>query len=331
VTSDPVDSFDILISKEHGFARVFDLFTFPYHLPGQPWRSGLDFMLDMSSKNDLAVNQARGELPSRTNKIFDIVDFVAPTEQELVPWNTGDILESLHQDGLSPLSITNLQRIMDTVVSYTVAGHTATVVLSGTHAACPAMLTCSPVSTATTYLLHDNAYPIGDPGYIPEEGMFPSYIFYYPYDSTLCKHSPAYTVIPRRYHAPASFDFEYERARYKFGVFDDENGADLEDLTYYKIGSNSCGTPIPSLVQAVNPTDISIFPDPASSEMIIDCGQATARQISLTDMLGRSLITLKDPASHTLVNVANIPPGQYVLTIATQNGGRINRKVSVVH
>ncbi len=57
VTSDPLDSFQIFLGKNHGFVQVFDLYTFPYHKPDSVYRVGLDFFLDRSTLTNVFVNQ----------------------------------------------------------------------------------------------------------------------------------------------------------------------------------------------------------------------------------------------------------------------------------
>ncbi len=105
-TNDPVNNFQIILSKNHGFVQVFDLFTFPYHYPGfvgldstgfishtiRFYDYYLDLLLDNLGTCDLGC--FHDNLPDTINSIFHLFDFHNPTYNEIYNFSAGDIYES---------------------------------------------------------------------------------------------------------------------------------------------------------------------------------------------------------------------------------------------
>jgi hypothetical protein len=89
VTSDPIDSLQILLSKNNGFVEVFDLYTFPYHNPGSTLYHGVDYFFDKSA--------ASGSI--RNTQAFKMISFFNPTLEQLYDWNVGDIYEYSYCNG----------------------------------------------------------------------------------------------------------------------------------------------------------------------------------------------------------------------------------------
>ena len=89
VHSDPVDSFQIILSKNNGFVQAFDLYTFPYHKPDSLFRAGLDYFLDRSNMpyDDIGAVYT----PSKAYSIFRLTNFINPTQEQLYNWGVGDI------------------------------------------------------------------------------------------------------------------------------------------------------------------------------------------------------------------------------------------------
>jgi len=122
-SSDPVNNFEIILSKAHGFVQVFDLYTFPYHKPGNV-AAGImtyDYYLDLV-EGDLACVCDMGTSPnsaSTANSVFRLAPFHNPTFMELNSFSVGEVLE--FNDLLSAYngqSNTNTQTL-DTILSKT--------------------------------------------------------------------------------------------------------------------------------------------------------------------------------------------------------------------
>lgn len=172
VTSDPLDSFQVILSKNNGFVQVFDLYTFPYHKPDSIYRLGLDFFLDRSTCTTYNINNNAGIpiAPNQTITLFTLTDFINPNEQQLNNWNVGDVIESSSAFGsimpYDPAYV--IYTLMDTVASKVISGDAAIYTINGLPFECPdhAPLTlypCAPICNAGTYTFYDNIYPILNP------------------------------------------------------------------------------------------------------------------------------------------------------------------------
>ena len=133
-TADPVNNFEIILSKNHGFVKVFDLYTFPYHIPNNissgMW--GYDYYLDLVT-NVLPCEcdePAPHNYVDTTNSIFHIVPFHNPTLMELNNFSVGEVFEfhdnNSQYDGNYVVDIITLDTILSktytaTSVNYTLA------------------------------------------------------------------------------------------------------------------------------------------------------------------------------------------------------------------
>ena len=200
-TADPLDSFTIILSKNHGFVQVFDLYTFPYHKADSAYRPGLDFFLDRSTCDYNYINVESGFSPAANITLFKLVNFINPTEQQLYNWNVGDIIESYHNYANCPFgfycsgAVYVNDYILETVTSKTISGHEANYILDGSHYsrrywADPFRI----IDNAGSYTFYDNVFPIADSAFIPESRMEANYVFYFPGDTTICGANPTYEV-----------------------------------------------------------------------------------------------------------------------------------------
>ncbi|MFI5196347.1 MAG: hypothetical protein ACHQD8_04595, partial [Chitinophagales bacterium] len=88
ITADPVNNFQIVLSKNHGFVHTFDLYTFPYHAPDSNYARGFDYYLDA-----LIHNSTAPFIPTQSNSTFALVQLTNPTGSQLYDWNVGDVFE----------------------------------------------------------------------------------------------------------------------------------------------------------------------------------------------------------------------------------------------
>jgi Secretion system C-terminal sorting domain len=104
-TFDPVNNFQIILSKHSGFVQIFDLYTFPYHYPhyvgygryhGYTYQiRNFDWYLDVVLGNlgtcDLGCTD---NLPDTINSVFHLFPFHNPQRMEIYDYSLGDVYES---------------------------------------------------------------------------------------------------------------------------------------------------------------------------------------------------------------------------------------------
>ncbi len=194
-TADPVNNFEIILSKNSGFVQVFDLYTFPYHRPDTfsfhpPDRlliSQIDFYLDALLNNlgscDLCL---RVNAPDSINSLFHVFELHNPTQMELNNFAAGDIYEwhsntysiggSVMADTYSFDSIMTKTLTADNV-TYTGSMHRMNAITDFSH---------TPISHDTTYTSAPISIPADtshliDRFRMPEESVGGYILYYHPH------------------------------------------------------------------------------------------------------------------------------------------------------
>ena len=124
VPSDPVNGFEMILSKNNGFVHIFDLYTFPYHGPNKEYSNTGDFFLDQSTQG---ISQGDPR-PTSSNAIFNRVTMNNPTEHELYNWNINDEFQFWHWVYSS--SFSRVDYITATVIGIGHYGHNYNYTLS---------------------------------------------------------------------------------------------------------------------------------------------------------------------------------------------------------
>lgn len=99
-SQDPVNNFEIILSKNHGFVQVFDLYTFPYRLTTSGLIFGVssyDYYLDLLLGDVVTLGDgiaSNYNLVTTVNSIFHLVPFHNPTYGEIYNFSVGQVLES---------------------------------------------------------------------------------------------------------------------------------------------------------------------------------------------------------------------------------------------
>ncbi len=345
VSSDPLDSFNIILSKNNGFIQIFDLYTFPYHKPDSTYRPGLDFFLDRSTLNYNSINTFGGLPPATNITRFSLVDFINPNDQQLHNWNVGDIIESYHEVLAYPSYSDYTDYILDTVINKIVSGRSVNYTLSGVHYSCPYRTDlclyyddpCALILNDGTYIFYDTVYSIADTTLIPEENTHISnYVFYFPYDTSQCSLSPAYAVEYIDYslygEGPAPVFYKLGIGETHNAYFDDDCILSfLNGLTYTNINAISCGTLHTVKVDNIEiQPRCQIFPNPATEELTIKTTLTQPYTITLRNMLGEAVQTLRGAGQQQTLNVVALPAGVYNVSITDDAGSRYNEKVVVI-
>ncbi len=121
--ADPVNNFKIILSQNHGFVQIFDLYTFPYHIPNNVssgmW--GFDYYLDLVTNKLPCVcdEPSTNNYVDTTNSIFHTVPFHDPTLMEVNNFSVGQVMEISDQISEYSGDYVTLQITLDTVLSKT--------------------------------------------------------------------------------------------------------------------------------------------------------------------------------------------------------------------
>ncbi len=338
LTSDSLNGFEIVLSKNNGFVQVFDLYTFPYHKPDSVYRAGLDFFLDRSTQNYGELNTTSIHAPSGTTAIFKLVNFINPNDQQLHNWNLGDTIEGYHAVGGGyPAGPCYKDYILEVVSNKTISSHTVSYTLTGTnysctfHPGCDYPVNCSyywdpctVIVNATTYIFHDTTYPFIDTISMPEENLrLANHVFYFPDDISLCLSSPEYII---DYSDYTHYNSGSNPIFYKLGIgqtyntyWDGDCIVRFDDgIAYTNINGVPCGILHPPTTSVDNtPTlnsFINIYPNPTSSSITISAPDKIST-VSITNLLGQTLFNSKNDAKEISVDVSGIPSGIYLIRI----------------
>jgi len=342
VTADPVDSFQITLSKNHGFVQVFDLFTFPYHTPDHVYGGGFDYYLD----HIIPVGRS---IPNQSNSIFSLINFIDPTLAQLYQCNIGDVneisvcgscLESLLIGG----SYTPVKYMLDTVVSVVVIPGGVTYSYSGWTATSPAT-TFTPIystypnsgsATVDSTLLFDTTL-------MPEEYRQSYFWTYSPNDTTYCIVNTLYSVQENfeidgaEYFGP----FEYYAAPsvYKspLGLLSSYNSSadgvssslvNSQNLLYFTRSGISCGSYLTVSVAEINVpnTTITLYPNPATTSLTLQTNfmnpSGTEGQIAITNLLGQTIYAQNTNTDKIQIDVSAFPAGMYFVKV---NGSEVRK------
>jgi hypothetical protein len=351
VTTDPVDSFRIVLSKNYGFVQVCDLYTFPYHKPDSGYVSGLDLFLDKSGTMPYQAYGFAGYPPTQATSLFALTPFVNPTLQQLYTFSIGDVLQykQCHDpDGFGcDISYMGSDLVpstyeADTIINIISTGSSVRYDFSG-GATYPSPFfiyyTTSREMTIGNSLLIDTTL-------MPEEYLQPDIVYYSPFDTSYCMNTPFYDVVPnylRGIQPPIYFEGPVTEQRYKTGIGQVYNYFSaatmwftftISELVYYKNASNSCGSfHSPSAVPEIKNRSnyFSLFPNPANDLLTIKLTTQQPYTINLINTLSQTIKTIACNKLQQAINTANIPAGVYTISITDENGNRYNEKVVIVH
>lgn len=340
--SDAFHNVQIILSKNHGFVEVFDLYNFPYHPPGVAYRPGFDYYVDVVGG------------PTRRGSIFTLIDFINPTWAQLHDADSGDVFQyTEYAPGYClrcsyPIcSYYPLSYYVDSVQNKTISASDVRIDYRRLKAT-------QHYDMMEHYLYHEH-YPYDISVYartqlfsfdflvdtlrMPEEYGQSTLLFYFPRDSTYCMKSPLYTVAPSEM-TWAKWTGFFERApptrKYKMGLgmvyfFEYDAGRDLTwntTLTYYKKRGVSCGGyVVPKPVKVANVLAakgaFKLQPNPANALLDV-FHDDRIYTIVIYDLLGRRVFNATYNAAHVQVDIAQFQPGVYLITV---NGERTEQFV----
>jgi hypothetical protein len=342
--SDSLNNFKIILSKNHGFVQVFDLYTFPYHAPGSVYVSGNDHYLDV------VVNDIHK--PSKSNSIFHLTDFFDPTWAQLYDRNPGDVFEYEVYEPVETFPMMDpagsyypYQYYLDSItakvsfpdsVQYGYSGWLATQAIDPYQYYYPYIHYTYNMQSVSKSQAFTNALVI-DTALMPEEFNQPVLQYYFPVDTAFCTSGAAYRFIENSIGGsywmgffeatPVSNTYKIGFGLLRYYYYDAGNDAVHSKILVYSVKSGaSCGGFVaPTLVQVVNANwadGFKAYPNPAFESIIVSSANEKIETITISNLRGQTLSCIQSNAWHVQVNVAGLPPGIYLLKI---NGSEVRQ------
>ncbi len=359
-TSDPVHNFEIILSKSHGFADIFDLYTFPYHYPDSfnDIRHAdyyLDLLLDNLGDGDLGVHF--DNLPNINNSVFHQVRFYNPRMNEIHHYQVGDVFESQIETNNVITGDFSQVASIDTIVSITPAGSDTIYYLE--HHTNTFAVTAGSFSITYAHVPYNI---VADSNYLvletlmPEEWRSPHFYHFFqnPFVTSGCYSPFSYSVNKENIDYNSNtliglgsdgfqIQFSNHLVRYKIGfgidsTFDFSPVFQIITSGYqffaHKSGTTCFGTVVPiTVVEKVTwpEAQINIYPNPASSLLTLSANYHQHSQVTLYDVLGQMVFSSDWAGTEINVNVDNLVNGVYLLNVTSDNGKRITRQVLISH
>ena len=338
--TNPINKFKIILSKNHGFTQVFDLYTFPYHNPDTTC-SSYDLYFSMATSNPFGIPYATGK--PDTFQLFSQVNFHNPRLTEIYDnYDSGDIIYlttsyvnmgGTYFDDYRTDSFTSKTTVAG-INTYTVHySHSYHVSNATTH-----------YSTADSGIVYNFSYSdtslLIDTSKMPEEWRVGKFYYYSPSD-TSCFSSPSYSINQDYIYTTAgtininTFEFCGTNEFYKVGV----------GRTYY----HTCdGTPdghvstteiirkgnckplsVPALSNAN--TEIKVYPNPANDQLNLNLPVGKNYTIHLVNMMGQEIANTVTTRPNVTLSTNTIPVGIYILKIIDETGSIATKKIVIEH
>lgn len=359
VSNDIANQCSIVLSKNHGFLRVFDFYTFPYRPPaGAGIQHGFDYFFDMVKQGVGDRYQGANLITDSGKLVFTRVSLQNVTDMDYANFQPGDALQYYKQGyggpGATQFAYFNLstdtigaRQMVGTIPVYSVHGRVSEYM---TQTGPPQWQTTSwqnPVS-ATIFMAAAPEFFFGiDTTLMPEETRNRFFYSYNPTDTSYC--------ITERVFGKLDNDISYQSATintfepcgwyrwFKAGLGTIEiNGCDDPDysknfvvsLVYLNRSGMPCGS-YSSLRIAQNPfrSLASISPNPASESINIQLPAGPASQpvaIAVSDLTGRQVYSRLISSDKIRISVADWPAGVYLLQLRSA-GQALTQKIVVQH
>lgn len=320
LSNDPLNNANVIISKNHGFVQVYDLYMFPLHKPDTAYGRGFDYFLDES--NDMNGTLGKG------NITFRKVNFIDPTATNLYNIKLGDVFQSVYVAAgtAAGYTVTTLDKIvsLSPLTSYSISETSAT----GYH------------HTITGNVLYNKPAYGSKPDltYMPEETGQTNFYYYQPADTSFCTVSPQWMMFYNGITDSAYISQSVTRKTvYKSGLglvsyFYLLNGAsESYSLLYYSSLSNPCG-PIPTMsISASEIKSIDIYPNPASNEIQIQLPSSDIYNLQLYNAIGLLVKSKTITSNKTSIAVSDLPNGVYYISISGTNGTVCHKQFIIEH
>ncbi len=337
---DSINHFQIILSKHNGFAKTFDLYTFPY------------LMRDIYT----SVTGTPSYLFA-----FSLVDYHNPTQLEIYNFNNGDVFYRHTYTSLPSYYPTLYDGyVFDSIMSKTIIDpyHTEYKMFEWTQYTnyyyddCYMTLEYSVPRyyTDTNILEADTSLLIHLANDMPEEiDVWDSVYYYIPGDTSQCSNGTYYSVVLMAYLGFERCNVNY---CYKEGFMDLSSqsftpvtspnpcgfvGCETEtrSSTLFSMKSGTpCGPyPIPSLgiATVLYKNGTEVFPNPANNELTINTTTTLPYTITIHNIIGQEIYSLHTSQQQQTINTSELPAGLYNVTITDESGYRYNNKIVITH
>ncbi|PQJ11496.1 hypothetical protein CJD36_006755 [Flavipsychrobacter stenotrophus] len=367
--TDPVNNFKIILSKDHGFAQVFDLYTFPYHQPNlQSNIMDLDYYLDLVVRKIIGVGDAwvapyHGDLPDTINSVFKLIHLHNPTLKDVYDYAVGDVYETFYEKDQNDIYMLFHNEYVDTVVSahhtpdsstYSIQDHSSEEYYYYGAPPTPVFTSHStliPSGYDTTLLFNESLMPeekgnrhtyhympeMGpDSAYCPIKGQYVASV-----NELVCSGPTCYINFTASHHG---FDYTLMASRDStfyigYGLwsinYKDANTDIDQHITYYYKGGVVCfgGFKWLNGINDINApiTEVQLVPNPANELLTVKTNITGGYTISVTNMLGQTALSIRALNVEEKVDISQLSTGLYNVTIADDQGNRINRKLVIAH
>jgi hypothetical protein len=334
VATDPLDSLELILSKNNGFVSVIDLYTFPYHAPDSAFAHNNDYFLDRVSD---------GSKVHAKYNIFNLINFSWPTQTQLYNWNVGDVYQkrfcrsrySEYENCRYPGSV-----IFDSVTSKTVFPDHVAYTTAGWRVYQKFNFRNDPynyyeyASELTSRSFSVPNAVLFDTSLLPEEHRQKNIFYYHPSDTSFCMQSEQYETYPSDIdatgHTPTfseGMGGPYIKYKKEIDVVLDYSigTAELTDLilsnllVYYTHNGITCGSYISHTALAIDQVNksmeaISVFPNPATDKITIIAADKI-RSVTISNLLGQNMSNTEHNSSKVQVSVSGLPAGIYFMKI----------------
>ena len=336
VTTDYVNNFTFLLSKYHGFARIFDLYNFPYRAPDTSYEDCNDSYFGILSPHGAQSQE------------FNIVRFHIPTSMELYDFHSADVLyyntttycicsdfdyegpeydSVLYRNDIDPFHAKiALYRIMgvntflcaepDSDKHYYSHTETDTIILD----------------TTATFVMNG----------LPEETTQNLSYYYDPSDTAHCIIAPLITS-----KVALLFEGCDNTTHYKVGLgaldsdycqiclsSPDYGAETFVQLIYSRKNGYPCGNP-PDLSVNNPPQNTPVFtlwPNPACDVFVINkLSDQQPYTYTVINTFGQIVKTIYSNSSNVIVSIKDLASGLYYVSIVSETGEKINKKILVIH
>ena len=350
-TLDPVNNFQILLSKHSGFVQVFDLYTFPYHRPDSihvnVWY--FDYYFDLLLGLPI-VGGDGGCDPFYFNRVdsdkltFKLIPFHSPTRMEIYDFNIGNIFESSDQITEIGGAYAKTTVAVDTIltkaitpytVDYTFAIRTWITINSYGVYSYSGGYGASSLSADTSLMFSFNK--------LPEEWRAGYFFHYYPsqsialdtgcqtavyvYDDDNIDYSSAEILLQDHWGDPDVYMFGYSSTAYGIGYgqvgyhfynYAMYGRGEDEGYSYVRKGGTECGHFSQIAVLGINeiltPSNVEIYPNPALSQLNISIsGRITT--IDVYNIIGQTVYSEAYNSEKVQIDVSALRPGVYFVKI----------------
>jgi Secretion system C-terminal sorting domain len=324
VTSDLIDSLQLVISKNSGFVKAVDLYTFPYHAPDSIYSGGIDYYFDESHGVD-----------------FSLIPFHWPSTMEMYDWDIGDAYEYKYCETIFGGGCSYPQSFRyDSIVGKTIFPDSVIYQVAGWQIA-QHWVGPYHVDRWYPYWKTDNSRtfsvtnsPYFDTAKLPEEYGQQLFYWYFPESGSKCASGALISRTPsniagNRYTRPGELGYPWEDFELKFGrilfsktAFESNTGdmVDLSDeLIYSSRGGVGCGNYVGPEALSVRETAVvadvvRLSPNPASDLITITAPEKVS-QLVITDIVGQTIFKGNYHTDKVQVDISRFAPGMYIAKI----------------